>query len=430
MWSSATGKTRIITTLAGTKADIVPELQAAYPPTWPTSLKQKDEFFGGWGGLNPYGGNYTGTLLDVEHRPVRQPRRSLHRAGQPLQSARAITCSRPAVSCGINEKVESSGNGADRPGLPDGNSTTAPGSLGSVDATAQYQQCAGQHPVARHRQRIRRYSPALRENSIDGIADVHWHDIEPYVGDTWKIRRNLTVDLGFRWSILREPYGGTNGGNTNPAYELGRQLPQPMGQLEPSRTGARQKRREPVGCLQRHSDRAWHNSLRESEGVPGYAWSQPAALQRHARSERALVQQNNHSIAPRVGIAWDVGGDGKTAVRIGGGQFFHERKVGLAENLATNAPFVIEHQHQPLPGCGSALSANFGFAERQQDHGRLYSELLAMEHLNRTGSGSQYHVCRSDTWAIRACISRRCTTRNPFPASNWSDMPHLLSGSA
>ena len=55
----------------------------------------------------------------------------------------------------------------------------------------------------------------------------------------------------------------------------------------------------------------------------------------------ALVQQNNHSIAPRVGIAWDVRGDGKTAVRAGGGQFFQREPVGLAERLARNAPFVI-----------------------------------------------------------------------------------------
>ena len=42
-----------------------------------------------------------------------------------------------------------------------------------------------------------------------------------------------------------------------------------------------------------------------------------------------------------MGIAWDVRGDGKTAVRIGGGQFFQREPVGLAERLANTAPFVI-----------------------------------------------------------------------------------------
>jgi len=55
----------------------------------------------------------------------------------------------------------------------------------------------------------------------------------------------------------------------------------------------------------------------------------------------ALVQQNNHAIAPRVGIAWDVRGDGKTAVRIGAGEFFQREAVGPAERMANNAPFVL-----------------------------------------------------------------------------------------
>ena len=35
----------------------------------------------------------------------------------------------------------------------------------------------------------------------------NWHDIEPYLADQWKIRRNITLDFGFRWSLYREPYG-------------------------------------------------------------------------------------------------------------------------------------------------------------------------------------------------------------------------------
>src|SRR5712691_2622526 len=37
-----------------------------------------------------------------------------------------------------------------------------------------------------------------------------WHDYEFYYGDTWKLRRNLTFDYGFRWSFLRQPYVADN----------------------------------------------------------------------------------------------------------------------------------------------------------------------------------------------------------------------------
>jgi len=47
------GYNAIITTLAGTRADIVPKIDAAYPATFPSSLKQKDEFCGNWVGFNP-----------------------------------------------------------------------------------------------------------------------------------------------------------------------------------------------------------------------------------------------------------------------------------------------------------------------------------------------------------------------------------------
>ena len=55
---------------------------------------------------------------------------------------------------------------------------------------------------------------------------------------------------------------------------------------------------------------------------------------------RALVNNNNHMIAPRLGLAWDPWGDGNTAIRVGGGEFFQRERVSRY-TLVANAPFAI-----------------------------------------------------------------------------------------
>lgn len=326
------GHNAIITTLAGTKASIVPALQAAYPASWPSSLKQKDEFFGGWGGLNPYG-SYNGSFSMWNIAPYGN-HEDLYSIQDNLSKVWGNHLIKAGIAVGQNEKVESSGNGADRPGLP-GNCSISTGvycyNTNNALATILL---PGTGPNAQ-------VFTGVTENSIDGVADVRWHDIEPYVGDTWKVSRNVTVDYGFRWSFYREPYGGPDGGSTDAATQNKSNYAHQWANFDFADWSASEAAANP-------SD-ACNGTLI----VPG---TTPCATQRAflqtlgvnlplsngtAGPNAALVQQNNHSIAPRLGVAWDVRGDGKTAVRIGGGQFFQRELVGLAENLARTAPFVI-----------------------------------------------------------------------------------------
>jgi hypothetical protein len=325
------GHNAIITTLQGTNASIVPALQSAYPATFPSSLKEANEFFGGWGGLNPYGyiggnaGGGAGTTSMWNIAPYGN-HEDLYTVQDNLSKVHGNHLIKTGIFLSWNEKVENNGAGADRPTLP--STCTAPlcqptnNNLANVLVPGQV-------------------FSGITENSIDGIADVHWHDIEPYVGDVWKVRRNLTVDFGFRWSFLREPYGGTTGGNLKPAYNGGGNYPNQWANWSLSSWSASEAAANPgdacngilivPGTSPCASQKAFLATLGVnlplSNGTPG--------------PNSALVQQNNHSIAPRVGIAWDVRGDGKTAVRIGGGQFFQREMVGIAENLARNAPFVL-----------------------------------------------------------------------------------------
>jgi hypothetical protein len=60
-----------------------------------------------------------------------------------------------------------------------------------------------------------------------------------------------------------------------------------------------------------------------------------------AGPNKYLKNQNYHQFAPRLGIAYDLFGDGKTAIRAGFGQFYQRDEVGQLEGLAWTAPFVI-----------------------------------------------------------------------------------------
>jgi hypothetical protein len=336
------GQNRIITTLAGTEASTVPALQAAYPPSWPASLKQKDEWFGGWGGLNPYG-SYN-TYASMWNIAPYANHEDLYAIQDNLSKVWGNHTIKAGFEFGQNEKVESSGNGADRPGLPgglycdtdaNGNAILGPGH----PACAQTNNALANILLPGTGSQPEEFT--VNENSVDGIADVHWHDFEPYVGDSWKITRNVTLDFGFRWSFLREPYAGTTGGNTSPGYNQGGNYPNQWANWNKADWSAAEATANPGdacnGTIIVPGTTPCQNAVKllNSLGVPIVLSNGTPG------PNSALVQENNHSIAPRFGLAWDVRGDGKTAVRIGGGQFFTREEVGLAEGLAKTAPFVI-----------------------------------------------------------------------------------------
>jgi hypothetical protein len=334
------GQNRIITTLAGTEAGNVPLLQAAYPATFPSSIKQKGEFFGGWGGLNPYGyvGGATGSggsgTTSMWNIAPYGNHEDLYSVQDNISKVHGNHLLKAGIFLSADEKVESNGNGADRPVLP-GNCTISPGvycfNTSNSLATILLPGTGANAQVF----------TGVTENSIDGIADVHWHDIEPYFGDSWKIKRNLTLDFGFRWSILREPYGGTNGGNTSPAYNGGGNYANQWANWSPSAWSASAAASNPGdacnGILTVPGTNPCASQVKFLAGLGVTANLSSGTPGPNA----ALVQENNHSIAPRVGVSWDIYGNGKTALRAGGGQFYERELVGIAENLARNAPFVL-----------------------------------------------------------------------------------------
>jgi hypothetical protein len=153
------------------------------------------------------------------------------------------------------------------------------------------------------------------ETSTNVRAQLRWRDYELYVTDNVRLTPRLTLDAGVRYSIMP------------PTFQPSDQLTSFQPQLwQPGRPGDAcnglwiAPGQDPCG----KANAKFGTNF--SHGVTG--------------PNKYLQDVNYHLLAPRVGITYDVMGQGRTILSLGGGQFYQRERVSRY-TLVSNAPFAI-----------------------------------------------------------------------------------------
>jgi hypothetical protein len=128
-----------------------------------------------------------------------------------------------------------------------------------------------------------------------------------YFQDDWKVRPNLTLNLGLRWEYFGPPHNFRQGIDSNFYFGSGvTPVPNPS------------------------------NNVFFPIDSPLIARLVTGDFQQR---DHSIWEKDTNNFAPRVGVAWDVFNNQKMVVRGGGGMFYDRIWNNLFENIRFNAPF-------------------------------------------------------------------------------------------
>jgi hypothetical protein len=169
--------------------------------------------------------------------------------------------------------------------------------------------------------------------SRDIIPDLYMADFEAYVQDDWKLRPNLTLNIGLRYAYLPTPtdrnliLDNFDPAVYNPAYAP--QLDPVSGNFLP-------------GQAVNPGNYANGIIVAKNACIPGnYFEPLPPTGGATCSPYGNRIAPDYNTFAPRIGIAWDPFKTGKTSVRSGYGIYYDRTLNGIFEqNSFANPPFV------------------------------------------------------------------------------------------
>ena len=159
-------------------------------------------------------------------------------------------------------------------------------------------------------------------NSTLPVTDLRWYDAA-YIQDDWKVRPNLTLNLGLRWEYT-QPFVSLNDEQAN---------------FDGNYLGMNQG-----------SGTFLIPQSQSSYPIPSSIATDFANdnITVEYTSNRSLMNPDYHEFAPRIGIAYQLRPE--LVLRAGFGFFYGgQENIGLGLNLYNNPPFFLSSYYQPTP---------------------------------------------------------------------------------
>jgi len=190
----------------------------------------------------------------------------------------------------------------------------------------------------------------LTQASYDYTADLRQKTIEGYAQDEWRIRPSLTLYYGVRYSFFGSPWD-KNGRLTNFVPELFDQAQAPLVTGAGSRVAATGKN---------FCNGIIVNAQNYQTGPSNFNCTPIASPW-----GKYIMDVPKADFAPRIGIAWDPFGKGRTSIRTGYG-IYHDQVLNgtLLQQIGLNPPYqqtctvVGVNIANPVPGGNCSVAAS------------------------------------------------------------------------